>query len=258
MQKDHLTDQDYWDNYWENLPLPIEIKKRKKELHINEILNVFDQYLPKDSKLSVLEIGGAPGQFLVYMYKNYNYKICSLDFSKKGCEKTRENFNILNIQGEVLNYDLFDDTHVLGQFDIVYSLGFIEHFSDLRNVVSKHLKLVKPNGILLLGVPNFSGINKWFLKRLDPQDVAKHNLNTMDLENWTRFEKEFCLETIFKGYVGGFEPWVFNRYINKSPLNNLIYFGVKILCFISHSHFKFIKKLNSKFISGYAIGIYRT
>lgn len=34
-------------------------------------------------------------------------------------------------------------------FDIVYSLGFVEHFEDLNIVIKKHTELLKPAGILL-------------------------------------------------------------------------------------------------------------
>jgi len=37
-------------------------------------------------------------------------------------------------------------------------LGFIEHFDEPVGVVVRHLDLLKPGGILLLGVPNYGGI----------------------------------------------------------------------------------------------------
>ena len=66
MDNDELTERKYWNNYWNSKSLPVEIRKTKNSLYLNEILNIFDDYLPKNNHLSILEIGGAPGQYLVY------------------------------------------------------------------------------------------------------------------------------------------------------------------------------------------------
>ena len=102
-------------------------------------MKTFDRFLPRSRNLTVLEIGGAPGRYLVYMSKNLNYKIHALDYSVIGCKKTLENFKLLGLEGNVYQKDLFlDDISSLPRFDIVYSLGFIEHFANLETVIEKH------------------------------------------------------------------------------------------------------------------------
>lgn len=122
MDNHKLTPQVYWDNYWSNITLPLEIRKSKKALCLNEILSIFDQYLPKNDRLSVLEIGGAAGQFLVYMNRNSGYDVHCLDYSNVGCIKTKENFRLLNVRGNVhqkddspeKRWERTPQTHVLG------------------------------------------------------------------------------------------------------------------------------------------------
>jgi len=257
LNSDRLTEPSFWEDYWNKISLPLEIKRSKRHLFLNEILEVFDKYLPYDSGKSILEIGGAPGQYLAYMHRTFGYQIHSLDYSSKGCQKTEENFRLLGIRGMVYQQDLFSDQLGLPQFDIVYSLGFIEHFSDLNLVIRKHLDLLKQNGILLIGVPNLLGINKWFLQRLAPQFLAKHNLAAMDISNWKSFENAFRLKRLFCGYVGGFEPTVFKKLEVRSPMNWLLMFITKGLTLLFQSHFQFLRRYNSKWTSGYAIGVYR-
>jgi len=257
MGKNDLIDKKYWNNYWKDISLPLEIKKTKKNLYLNEILNVFDKYLQINENLSVLEIGGSPGQFLVYMHNNYKYNINCLDYSEIGCLKTEDNFKLLNINGMVYKEDLFSENLNLPMFDIVYSLGFIEHFNDINLVISNHLKLLKPGGILLIGTPNLKGIYRWFLKRLAPELLSQHNLSTMNISNWKSFELEYKLEVMFKGYVGGFEPYIFKRKEKASFRNDILLFIAKVLNFFLHSHFRFLRKYNSKKISGYVLGIYK-
>ena len=257
MNSDRLTEPSFWEDHWDKISLPLEIKRSKKHLFLNEILNVFDKYLPRDSSRSILEIGGAPGQYLVYMHRTFAYQIHSLDYSSRGCQKTRENFSLLSLSGTVYQKDLFADDLQLPQFDIVYSLGFVEHFSDLNLVIRKHLDLLKQNGILLIGVPNLLGINKWFLQRLAPQFLSKHNLAVMDVSTWNSFEEAFNLQRLYREYVGGFEPTVFKKSEQSSIQNILLKFITAGLTFAFQSHCKLLRRFNSKAISGYVIGVYR-
>lgn len=257
MENNKLTEKEYWDQYWQKYSLPLEVSKSIDNPFLIEILNTFDRYLPHDKTLSILEIGGSPGQYLAYMHKTFGYEINCLDFSSIGCAKTLENYELLKIKGKVYQTDLFSEELNLPLFDIVYSLGFIEHFSDTNLVIEKHLNLIKPGGILFLGVPNFLGINHFFLKRLAPQLLSKHNLAVMDLTNWSSFEKKFNLQTIFKGYVGGFQPSNFNRCEKMTVINFLLLTLARLFVFIFKKRFKGLRKFNSKFISGYMVGFYK-
>jgi SAM-dependent methyltransferase len=257
MHNNELTQQEFWEDYWEGLSIPAEIRKSKHNLYQNEILRVFDSYLPRDNGLSILEIGGAPGQYLAYMHKSFGYDVNCLDYSAAGCKKTKENFDLLRISGRVYQADIFSEELTLPQFDIVYSLGFIEHFSNLEPVIEKHLRFLKPGGTLLIGTPNFLGINHFFWKRLCPKLLSAHNLAAMDIQNWTSFADNFRLEVLFKGYVGGFEPGVFLRCDDKILLNRVLRTILHALYLSFSSHFKILRRINGRYISGYAIGVYR-
>src|SRR5580765_4815670 len=108
-ENNSLTEKKYWDDYWDHYTLPCEIKRSGHSLFLNELLNVFDKYLPENHNMNALEIGGAPGQYLAYMHRKFGYRISSLDYSETGCELTRENFKLLNIKGDVYFGDLFSD-----------------------------------------------------------------------------------------------------------------------------------------------------
>jgi SAM-dependent methyltransferase len=254
--KTRLTNQKHWDDYWNSIDLPSEVQKSPDNLLLNEELKIFDRFLPKKS-LSVLEIGGAPGQYLAYMYKQYGYDIHSLDYSPAGCRKTIENFKLLDIPVTIYERDVFSDLSDLPLFDIVFSMGLIEHFENVSEIVKKHTDLLKANGILILGLPNFRGINRFFLKRLAPKMLSQHNLDTMDISSWNLFEEELNLKRLFRAYVGGFEPATFLLKENPSLINNFFYLNAKILNKLFHRNFSSLRKYNSKHISGYILGIFR-
>lgn len=257
MQNSELTQQEFWEDWWVDRSLPAEIRKSKQDRYLNEILRVFDSYLPKDNRLSILEIGGAPGQYLAYMHKNFGYEVSCLDYTDVGCLKTKENFGLLHIPGHVYQADLFSEELTLPQFDIVYSIGFIEHFSDLNMVIEKHLRLLKPGGILMIGTPNFLGINHFFAKRLTPKLLSVHNLVAMDIRNWTSFEDNFGLKVLFKGYVGGFEPQVFWRCENNNVQNRMLRIILYALSLSYSSHSRILRRVNGRNTSGFVIGVYR-
>jgi SAM-dependent methyltransferase len=252
-----LTEQRYWDDYWSRVSLPMEARRDRHHLYLNEILNVFDRFLPYNDELTALEIGGSPGRYLAYLHRTFGYKIHCLDYSERGCEATRENFRILGIPGVVHQADLFSDELNLPRFDVVYSLGLIEHFTDQASVVERHLRVLKPGGLLVLGVPNFQGISKWFLSRLAPTLLAQHQLPAMDLRNWEEFERAFELDVLFKDYVGGFEPSIFRRREEVSRRTAAPYFVARVLTRLLHSHFRPLRRLNGRLVSGYAMGVYR-
>src|SRR6266511_4485369 len=95
-----LTGGDFWNRYWSELRLPAIITK-SSSLYLAEITDVFDRHFPR-GEMSVLEIGGAPGQYLAYLARTFGCTVTALDSSAVGCEKTRQNFALLGIPGTVI------------------------------------------------------------------------------------------------------------------------------------------------------------
>jgi Cyclopropane fatty acid synthase and related methyltransferases len=252
-----LTEETYWDSYWSSVSLPREITRRPGRLYLNAILDVFDRFVPKSSGQTVLEVGGAPGQYLAYMHRAFGAEVHCLDYSAMGCSKAEENLALLNIPGCVHRVDLFDPDVSLGPFDVVYSLGFIEHFSNLVPVVARHLALLKPGGLLILGAPNFLGVNRWFLSRLAPELLAKHNLLAMDVDNWAQFEDTLGLLPIWKGYVGGFEPSILDRWEGYTPSRAALRLLIRAMRKVLTGHFSVLRRVNTKRTSGYVMGVYQ-
>ncbi|MEJ2595577.1 MAG: class I SAM-dependent methyltransferase, partial [bacterium] len=241
--EERLTKRSHWDKYWEDLDLPAVISKKDGTPLLQVEMEILGKYLPR-GPLSILEIGGAPGQYLAYFHRQFGYDVSSLDYSPEGCKKTEENFKLLGIDGKVYQEDLFGDLTALPRFDIVFSMGLAEHFEDLSAVVEKHLELLKPGGILFIGMPNFRGINKFFLKRLAPEQLSMHNLDSMEIKRWKHFEHKFNLEKIFKGYIGGFEPMTFMARENDTS-HSIWYLTARILNSLFHRRIRFFRKFNS-------------
>jgi SAM-dependent methyltransferase len=252
-----LTDPEHWDRYWEATTLPTEIKPGSAS-GTSAILDVFDRFLPAESPLSVLDIGGAPGGYSVHLWRKFGHHIAVLDNSPVGLELTTRNFEMLGVPGEVLHRDLFSTEPPVPQFDVVYSLGLIEHFVDVPAVVAAHLSYLKPGGTLILGCPNLLGLNGFIMRRLAPSVFDWHNLDVMDLRRWPDFERRLGLVVHFRRYIAGFQPGWFWRCERTSIVYRAMARGFSSSVFRRWNGpvARRLTKLNSRHWSCYAMGVY--
>jgi 2-polyprenyl-6-hydroxyphenyl methylase/3-demethylubiquinone-9 3-methyltransferase len=252
-----LTDEAFWDAYWQRLKLPVAVDETKARPYEKEILKVLKRFAPRDPAARVIEIGGAPGGYLAYVAGISGSQAHAIDSSTVGCVKLQENFDLLNIPITVYCRDVLQgDLSDLPRFDLVYSLGLIEHFSDPMPMIKKHVELAKPGGVIVIGLPNFLGISRHVLRFTRPEMFSKHNLRTMDIRTWSRFEHEAGLKVLFRGYVGGWEPRIYaiRRPGRRSRLVNFpIRAAARVMDNLGPIH-----RLNSRAWSGYAMGVYRT
>lgn len=257
MPDERLTDESFWDDYWEGLQLPQEVRRSESSSAVNAILDVFERYLPRGPGLTALEIGGAPGGWLAYVHRTFGYEIHCLDSSPVGCDKTRENFALLGLPVHVHPVDLFDDAVTLPPFDVVFSGGLIEHFADLDRIVERHLRFLRPGGHLLLICPNFRGVYCGCMRRLAPTFLARHNLDVMDARRWDGFERRFGLERLFRGYVGGLEPGRLHRCERRTLGNRILRRGAMSLARFLARHARFQRRWNTRYTSAFLVGVYR-
>jgi SAM-dependent methyltransferase len=204
---ENLTEREYWDHYWQNLTLPVSHTLENSSGQSRCILEVIEKVTCIRPPRKVLEIGAAPGGFLAYFARRYGSEIHALEYSETGCRVIEENYRLLGYPVHVHRKDLFTVGDDFPRFDLVYSLGLIEHFAEIEGVIKVHRDLLKPNGILIIGVPHFIHVFWPLLNLLAPQVTRGHNRAALSLENWTAFEKSLGLKTVHKCYLGGFEPW---------------------------------------------------
>ncbi len=267
-----LTVQDYWDHHWRNLQLPAQITPGQRSDRLTQsILDVFEKYIPDQPGARVLEIGGAPGRFLTYWARQRQAEVHCLDFSHAGCEKTRDNFRLLGLQVTIYETSLRDAWKKLPPYDIVYSLGFIEHFTDTDAILEEHWRLLKPGGYLVVGTPHFLNVFWPFLEKYAPRITSGHNRSSLNPKAWNHLEAVLKLERLFAGYISGFEPgpvcsvleeeWFYSK--GRKPLfawllyRLIQYFCKMRACFRRLFPAASTRRWNSKYWSSYSIGVYR-
>jgi len=252
-----LTSSSFWDEYWSGRPLPSEIR-RGQSLHIDELIETFESYLPDGMSKMALEIGGAPGGYLAFMHRNLGYEIAVLDYSETGCRLATRNFQLLDIPARIYCGDMFVSADRLPRFDLVFSLGLIEHFEEPESVVAAHLDYLNPGGTLMIGCPNFLGLNQAIVRRLAPSILRSLKSEATDIERWSRFETSFGLSRRFLGYIGGFEPLVAGRCESQRLRDRSLWIALNYLGrVLNQPATRPLRRLNSRLWSGYLLGIYQ-
>jgi SAM-dependent methyltransferase len=244
---------DFWDNMWSSASLPTVVDP--SDPFTGAIVSKMASYIPSGAR-TILELGGAPGGWLAYFARQHGLCPVALERSAIGCERTRENWRLLGVAGEVIQADLFADSPT-GRFDVVYSLGLIEHFDDLEYVVQQHLKYLKPEGALMLGCPNWRGVYRTPISRLTPHLLSIHNLETMDVNSWDGFEESLGLTRLFRGYVGGFEPSIYSNIERPGFAPYAIARAAgKLSKLLRFPVLRALHRFNHPAISGYILGAY--
>jgi 2-polyprenyl-3-methyl-5-hydroxy-6-metoxy-1,4-benzoquinol methylase len=134
--------------------------------------------------LKGLEIGSAPGRLSIELWRRLGLIPYGVEYTESGVAAQKALYRRFGLAEEwVMRGDLFDDSwraRYAETFDLVASFGFIEHFSDPRDVLEKHLELLRPGGLLVVTVPNLHETT-WYGKlarRFNPAVYAIHNTST--------------------------------------------------------------------------------
>jgi SAM-dependent methyltransferase len=196
-----LVEKAFWeqDYYWSEAELPCRP----------------DPHLPFDRALgaalleladvgpeeSAIEIGCAPAKWLVHLAERTGARVEGIEYSEQGAQLSTANLRACGIEGTIYQADFF--MHQISGYDLVLSLGFIEHFEELDEVFARHAAFVAPSGRLLLGVPNFRGLNGFLQRHSDPSYLALHNLRAMDSAELRRLGDRNGLQVLDQRYLGG-------------------------------------------------------
>lgn len=173
---------------------------------------IFKTYLPGVKGARLLEVGSAPGLNLVYLKQTYDFDVYGVDYSEVGVELNRETFAANGINPDnCIHADFFSKTfqeQYRESFDVVYSYGFIEHFTDTEDVIAGHVNLLRPGGRLIVSVPNLRGFNRLLMSVFNKENLDIHNL---DLMLKPRFRRAFArpdLAPLHCDYYGTFSIYL--------------------------------------------------
>jgi SAM-dependent methyltransferase len=205
------------------------------------------RHAPVTRGARVLEIGCTPGRWLVFYAERFGGRVEGVEYSARGVALTRRNLELSGVHGTVHHADVFEFEP--RPFDLVLSSGFIEHFDDLDKAFARHVMFVAPSGRLVIGVPNFRGLNRVLQARADPAYLALHNLGAMEPTVYRRFAAEHELVLEHVGYLGGFDPVLIKN--DRPDVRAVI--GLEGL----YRRLPGTDRLNHRLLSSYLLAVFR-
>lgn len=140
-----MGNKEHWETYHKQWKDRLEVPANPRT--IKAILSILDI---KNKK--ILEVGSGSGRDSVYMAKLgadcylVDYVEDPLKIAKKIAEK--ENVKITTIKSDARSLPFKN-----GYFDLVYSQGLIEHFTEPEVLIKEQIKVLKRGGYLLVDVP---------------------------------------------------------------------------------------------------------
>ena len=215
----NVVDQSRWDDSYQHY----QLHSQENALLTHEICRTL-QAVGAVPRGRCFEVGCYPCGFLAALGKTYDLEINGVDITSVPFEPLYAWLDSQNVRrGEILRGDAFaviDQLASKGQsYDLVYSLGFIEHFNNFLEVIDTHDKIVVPGGLLLIATPNFRGWLQHFLHNwLDRKNLEGHVLPSMDPALWARHLAN-RYDVLFAGHVGGFDFW--DEPQQRTPLQKL-------------------------------------
>lgn len=195
----NLTDRKFWEEYWKNY------QYTKIPDHV-----FFEQYIPKMPQgATAIEIGGFPGTMSIFFHKKYGLDVSLLDYyiDTNIVNKLEKHNDLVSNTIHCIEQDFFSYQSDF-KYDLVYSIGFIEHFEDTLDVIKRHVELLSENGDLLIILPNFRGLNGWLQKCFDRPNYDAHNLNSMKIKLLNEIMKKLPVKEIHIDYIGKPMLWL--------------------------------------------------
>jgi SAM-dependent methyltransferase len=220
---------------------------------------VLDRYVGPG--IAVCEVGCADSIWVPYLIGR-GAEVTGLDYSEAGMRRLRESLLARGLSATLLGGDLLGEEPFVGrQFDVVYSLGLVEHFDSESRVVEALVRALRPGGILITVVPNLAGTWGALQRRLDRRVFDLHVVyRPADLD---RIHAAAGLEAVARAeYFGIFGPLIMHRptLAENHPLLNrgvmAVLWGLQQLVAWPASML-LGRMADSRWFSSHIVGVYR-
>ena len=149
-------------------------------------------------------MGAYPGRFIAYVASKYSLNPTALDFNPDS-KKIEKSFKEMGINKyNIIQEDLISVT-TEKKFDLIISMGFIEHFKDYKTILNNHASMLAKGGAILIIIPNKGGFRKLYGLICDRKNLDAHNLKCMNKKTFYNFALNNKLKIEYLEYFGGFQ-----------------------------------------------------
>lgn len=146
-----MKDTQDWESFWKDRFKEQAIPSEEKYTWYNMVWRVnledwYQLFRTLSPGQEMLECGCGSAKVSVKMAK-HGFKCTMLDYSEEAIKLAFENFEVLSLSGRFICGDVnhlpFDDD----SFDIVFSGGMLEYFTDIETPIKEMVRVLKPGGL---------------------------------------------------------------------------------------------------------------
>lgn len=118
------------------------------QLAFSQHYDLFKRIINKEGKLKVLEVGCGRGSLSSYFAED-GHDCFLLDMSETVIGTAKEIFKTNGHQGSFHVGDANSMTFEDDKFDVIVSIGLLEHFENLENVIDEQFRVLRKDGVLI-------------------------------------------------------------------------------------------------------------
>ena len=151
VKKDKANTEDLWNDFWENKESQstpsYNDAKYWHELNNAYYLNFWEEklkVLKPGSK--ILECGCGSAKFSEFFARK-GFECTMMDYSDNAIQSAKINFRNNGLQGKFIVGDVNKIEMPDNSFDLVYSGGLLQHFTNISLPIEEMVRILKPNGI---------------------------------------------------------------------------------------------------------------
>ncbi len=165
---------------------------------------------------NVIELGCGGSPYLPFFARQFGLTVAGLDYSPSGCDLARRVLTAAGVSGDIRQGDMFDPPSAFqGHFDIVFSMGLLEHFTDTATAIAAAKRFLRPGGLMLSVIPNMTRLPGWLQRHLHPVLYDVHV--PLDQEALAAAHAEAGLEVLDSSYLMTLNLYVL-QYRNERSL----------------------------------------
>lgn len=215
----HKTSREYWDAVWKSEHRVAAIEPGKPRA-MGQFDRAFDAAIRTalarwgERPRNMIELGCGGSPYLPYFVRHHGLVATGLDYSQDGCALARTVLAQQNATADIVQGDMLDPpAGLMGRFDIVFSVGLLEHFADTSGAIAAARRFLRPGGLMISIIPNMRGLPGWLQRRLDRRIFDIHV--ALDTGSFAAAHRAVGMEVLQSDYLMDVNLYVL-RYRNEA------------------------------------------